>query len=61
MEVEYLPVHIPTDIERKEAKVYSEHVRADMARALNVEPSEHALGDLLLQRAAEKVEKQMYT
>ncbi len=55
MEVEYLPVHAPTAAERADASVYAEHVRRHMARALNVEPSEHALGDLLLQRAAEKV------
>ena len=58
MEVTFLPVHVPTDAERASARLYAGNVRDAMARALNVEPSEHALGDLLLQRAAERVREE---
>lgn len=60
MEVTYLPVHYPTDAERASASLYANNVRAAMAKALNVEPSEHALGDLLLQREAAKVSRMIY-
>lgn len=61
MEVTYLPVHYPTDAERASASLYANNVRSEMAKALNVEASEHALGDLLLQREAAKVGKMLYS
>ncbi|XP_020623355.1 lysophosphatidylcholine acyltransferase 2-like [Orbicella faveolata] len=53
-EVEFLPVWNPTEEEKKNPKLYAEHVQKFMARCLNLPVTGHSFEDTLLMAAAVK-------
>lgn len=55
LEVEFLPVHVPTEEEKKEPFKFARSVQLEMADAMGVPVTEHSVEDLQLQLAAVKV------
>ncbi|CAI5477243.1 unnamed protein product [Closterium sp. Yama58-4] len=55
MRVEYLPVIVPTDEEKRDAKKFAERVRLAMARRLNLALTGHSFGNVLLALEAKKL------
>ena len=43
MEVEFLPVHYPTEKEKADAALFAHNVRAEMSDALNVPVTDHTV------------------
>ncbi|XP_075558999.1 lysophosphatidylcholine acyltransferase isoform X1 [Dermacentor variabilis] len=46
MEIEYLPVYVPSEREKKDPKLYAENVRCLMAKALRIPLSSYSYDDL---------------
>ncbi|CAI5995458.1 unnamed protein product [Closterium sp. NIES-64] len=55
MRVEYLPVIVPTEEEKRDAKKFAERVRLAMARRLNLALTDHSFGNVLLALEAKKL------
>eukprot|EP00039_Didymoeca_costata_P030543 m.30110 g.30110 ORF g.30110 m.30110 type:complete len:498 (+) comp8172_c0_seq1:120-1613(+) len=55
MEVEYLPVYHPSAKEKENPALFADNVRKQMAAALNVPVSNHALADVFLANEAKNV------
>jgi lysophosphatidylcholine acyltransferase/lyso-PAF acetyltransferase len=52
MEVEYLPVYIPNDVEKSNPAVFAENVRLTMAKVMGAQITNHDLSDVMLLRRA---------
>eukprot|EP00850_Spirogloea_muscicola_P023341 SM000349S12881 [mRNA] locus=s349:77780:80799:- [translate_table: standard] len=55
MVVEYLPVMVPSKRDRHDPHFFADRCRSSMARALNVNVTEHTYGDVALALEAEKM------
>ncbi|CAI5510212.1 unnamed protein product [Closterium sp. Naga37s-1] len=55
MRVEYLPVIVPTEEEKRDARKFAERVRLAMARRLNLALTDHSFGNVLLALEAKKL------
>ncbi|CAI7842556.1 unnamed protein product, partial [Closterium sp. NIES-54] len=55
MRVEYLPVIVPTEEEKRDPKKFAERVRLAMARRLNLALTDHSFGNVLLALEAKKL------
>jgi len=56
MEVEYLPVYVPNQMEKKDAMLYADNVRDSMAKALNVPATNLCYENGILYELAIKLE-----
>jgi lysophosphatidylcholine acyltransferase/lyso-PAF acetyltransferase len=54
LEIEFLPVHHPTEEEKEEPSKFARHVQIKVAEAMKVPVTEHSVEDLQLQFAAVK-------
>eukprot|EP00752_Nemacystus_decipiens_P017246 g15450.t1 len=55
MEIEYLPVYVPTEEDRDNPTLFAQHVQEYMSRSLGVPATQHAFEDVALQFQAMKM------
>lgn len=50
-----MPVHIPTEAEKENPKLYANNVRIEISRVLHVPITDHSFEDVILQMTAERL------